>query len=62
MLADLFSLEGGIALVTGSGQGIGLALGPGEELQGTVIFLASAASDLVNGQILYVDGGVLATL
>jgi gluconate 5-dehydrogenase len=48
--------------VTGSGQGIGLALGPGEELQGTVTFLASAASELVNGQILYVDGGVLATL
>lgn len=33
-----------------------------EELQGAVIFLASSASDFVNGQILYVDGGVLATL
>ena len=33
-----------------------------EELQGAVIFLASAASDFVNGQIIYVDGGVLATL
>ncbi|BCM83221.1 SDR family oxidoreductase [Methylobacterium indicum] len=33
-----------------------------EELQGAAIFLASAASDFVNGQILYVDGGVLATL
>ncbi len=33
-----------------------------EELQGTCIFLASAASDFVNGQIIYVDGGVLATL
>ncbi|MFG1373918.1 SDR family oxidoreductase [Xanthobacter oligotrophicus] len=33
-----------------------------EELQGAVIFLASPASDFVNGQILYVDGGVLATL
>ncbi len=33
-----------------------------EELQGACIFLASAASDFVNGQILYVDGGVLATL
>ena len=33
-----------------------------EELQGACIFLASNASDFVNGQILYVDGGVLATL
>ncbi|MBB3950803.1 SDR family oxidoreductase [Aureimonas jatrophae] len=33
-----------------------------EELQGAAIFLASRASDFVNGQILYVDGGVLATL
>ena len=33
-----------------------------EELQGACIFLASTASDFVNGQILYVDGGVLATL
>ncbi|MFZ1426019.1 MAG: SDR family oxidoreductase [Geminicoccaceae bacterium] len=36
--------------------------GKTEELQGTVIFLASAASDFVNGQVIYVDGGVLATL
>jgi gluconate 5-dehydrogenase len=33
-----------------------------EELQGACIFLASAASDFVNGQILYVDGGMLATV
>ena len=33
-----------------------------EELQGACIFLASSASDFVNGQILYVDGGVLATV
>ncbi len=33
-----------------------------EELQGAAIFLASAASDFVNGQTIYVDGGVLATL
>ncbi|MDE2576598.1 MAG: SDR family oxidoreductase, partial [Rhodospirillales bacterium] len=29
-----------------------------EELGGAAIFLASAASDFVNGQILYVDGGM----
>lgn len=33
-----------------------------EDLQGTAIFLASKASDYINGQILYVDGGMLATL
>ena len=33
-----------------------------EELQGACIFLASEASSFVNGQTLYIDGGVLATL
>jgi len=34
---------------------------PGD-LQGAVIFLSSQASDFVNGHILYVDGGILASL
>ena len=33
-----------------------------DELVGTAVFLASAASDYVNGQIIYVDGGILAVL
>ncbi|MCL1621963.1 glucose 1-dehydrogenase [Ralstonia pseudosolanacearum] len=33
-----------------------------EDLTGAAIFLASKASDFVNGHILYVDGGVTATL
>ncbi len=33
-----------------------------EELIGTVLYLASPASDFVNGQILYVDGGMSAVL
>lgn len=33
--------------------------GTPEDLMGTAIFLASAASDFVNGQIIYVDGGLL---
>ena len=33
-----------------------------EDLQGTAVFLASPASDFVNGQIIYVDGGILATI
>jgi gluconate 5-dehydrogenase len=33
-----------------------------EELVGTAIFLASAASNYVNGQIIFVDGGWLAVL
>ena len=32
------------------------------DLQGAAIFLASNASDFVNGHILYVDGGILATI
>ncbi|WP_071130740.1 gluconate 5-dehydrogenase [Enterococcus timonensis] len=34
--------------------------GEAEDLQGPAVFLASSASDFVNGQILYVDGGMLA--
>jgi len=34
--------------------------GTAEDLQGPAVFLASAASDFVNGHILYVDGGILA--
>ena len=33
-----------------------------EELIGAAVFLASRASDYVNGQIIYVDGGMLAVL
>jgi len=33
-----------------------------EELQGAAIFLAAHASDFINGQTIYVDGGVLAVL
>jgi gluconate 5-dehydrogenase len=36
--------------------------GDPSELAGAAIFLASRASDFINGQILYVDGGVLASL
>lgn len=33
-----------------------------EDLCGTAVFLASEASSFVNGQIVYVDGGILATI
>jgi gluconate 5-dehydrogenase len=36
--------------------------GESGELVGTAVFLASRASDFVNGQIVYVDGGLLAAL
>lgn len=36
--------------------------GDPDDLQGAVIFLAGKGSDFVTGQILYVDGGILATI
>jgi gluconate 5-dehydrogenase len=36
--------------------------GDPDDLKGAAIFLASKASDFVNGQIIYVDGGILATI
>ncbi len=33
-----------------------------EELVGTLVFLSSAASDFVNGQVIYVDGGMTAVV
>lgn len=34
--------------------------GTPEDLMGPAVFLASDASDFVNGHVLYVDGGILA--
>ena len=36
--------------------------GDPDDLAGAAVFLASAASDFVNGHVLYVDGGILATI
>jgi len=36
--------------------------GQPDQLAGAAVFLSSAASEFVNGQILYVDGGILATI
>lgn len=36
--------------------------GDPSDLEGAAIFLASKASDFVNGQVVYVDGGILATI
>jgi gluconate 5-dehydrogenase len=36
--------------------------GKPEELVGTAVYLASSASDYINGQIIYVDGGMTAVL
>lgn len=34
--------------------------GTTEDLQGLAVFLASPASDFINGQVVYIDGGILA--
>ena len=34
--------------------------GQTEDLQGLAVFLASPASDFINGQVVYIDGGILA--
>jgi gluconate 5-dehydrogenase len=36
--------------------------GEASDLEGAVVFLAAPASDFVNGQVLYVDGGLLAVV
>ena len=36
--------------------------GDPNDLQGAAVFLSAKASDFINGQILYVDGGILATI
>jgi gluconate 5-dehydrogenase len=36
--------------------------GEPDELGGAVVFLSSAASDFVNGQLLFVDGGMTAVV
>lgn len=36
--------------------------GDPDDLQGAAIFLSSKASNFVNGQVIYVDGGILATI
>ena len=33
-----------------------------EDLEGLAVFLASEASDFINGQVIYIDGGILAYL
>ena len=36
--------------------------GTTDDLKGPAVFLASSASDFVNGHVLYVDGGILASI
>ena len=56
-LADDPEFEGWVKNRTPAGR-----WGRPEELIGTAVYLASRASDFVNGQIIYVDGGILAVL
>ena len=68
MTTNLFDLSGKVALITGSSQGVGLALGNGLASASARIILngrdgaTSGASDFVNGNVLHVDGGMLPSL
>lgn len=55
MSASCFNLTGRRALVTGSSQGIGLALA-------RALAQAGARVWLINGQILTIDGGLSAVI
>jgi len=57
VLADTFAFDQWLKSRTPAGR-----WGKTEELVGPAIFLASRAADFVNGQVLYVDGGILAKL
>lgn len=48
-----FDIAGKHAIVTGGAQGLS------EDMKGPVVFLASAASDYLNGALIPVDGGYL---
>jgi gluconate 5-dehydrogenase len=54
LIRSLFNLEGRVALITGSGQGIGLALAKGLAEHGAEVVL--------NGHTLYVDGGIVVSV
>lgn len=56
-LADDPTFDGWIKQRTPAGR-----WGTTDELAGAAVFLSSRASDFVNGQIIYVDGGLLAVV
>ena len=59
MILDKFRVDSQIAVVTGGTKGIGKAIVPAHAIIGATVFLASPASDFINGVVLPVDGGWL---
>jgi len=58
MSTPLFDLNGRTALITGSSRGLGFAFAEGCQVDAC----AFPASDHVNGEIIYVDGGMVSVL
>ena len=53
----MFDLTRKVALVSGSGRGLGFEIAQALAMAGTAVFLAFDEASYITGQVLTVDGG-----